>query len=75
MQSDPRQHVFTHDGVDLHWFEWGERKGQTVLLVHATGFHARCWDAVVRRLPGRHVFALDMPSHGASARKPRHICW
>jgi lipase len=71
MQSDPRHHVFTHDGVSLHWFEWGERKGQTVLLVHATGFHARCWDQVVAALPaGQHVVAIDMRGHGRSDKIP-----
>lgn len=46
-------------------WEWAG-EGTPVLLVHATGFHARCWDAVVRCLPDRHVYAIDMPCHGAS---------
>lgn len=51
--------------MQLAAWEWpGE--GTPILLVHATGFHGRCWDAVVRRLPGRRVFAIDMPCHGAS---------
>jgi pimeloyl-ACP methyl ester carboxylesterase len=50
-------------------WEWpGE--GAPLLLVHATGFHGRCWDAVARRLPGRRILALDQASHGASAPKP-----
>ena len=57
-------------GVDLAYFEWGESSQRpTVLLVHATGFHARCWDGVVRALgAGWHVVALDMRGHGRSTK-------
>ena len=51
--------------LTLAVWEWAG-EGAPVMLVHATGFHARCWDAVVRRLSGLHVFAIDMPCHGAS---------
>ena len=55
----------TVNGLRLHTAFWpGE--GDPILLLHATGFHARCWDAVVRRLPGRPVFAVDLPCHGGS---------
>ena len=44
---------------------------RTAVLVHATGFHARTWDAVVRLLPEDwRVFALDMRGHGASQAPP-----
>lgn len=59
--------------VELAYFEWqGDGDGPTVLLVHATGFHARCWDGVIRALGdgcGR-VVALDMRGHGRSEKKP-----
>ena len=40
----PVEHRGTFNGTDLCWFEWGEPKaGETsLLLAHATGFHARC---------------------------------
>jgi pimeloyl-ACP methyl ester carboxylesterase len=62
------QHVVHVNGVDLCWFEWGAEynEGETVLLVHATGFHARCWDKTVDSLEGKHVIALDMRGHGRS---------
>jgi pimeloyl-ACP methyl ester carboxylesterase len=60
---------YTHvNGVNLCWFEW-EKKAQgngTILFVHATGFHARCWDKVIDRLPGRHIISIDMRGHGRS---------
>jgi pimeloyl-ACP methyl ester carboxylesterase len=54
--------------VSLCWFEWGKAfAGQgTTLLVHATGFHARCWDQTIRHLPDRHVIAVEMRGHGRS---------
>lgn len=51
--------------VELAVVEWpGE--GDPVLLLHATGFHSRCWQEVVKRLPGQHVYAVDLRFHGAS---------
>jgi pimeloyl-ACP methyl ester carboxylesterase len=54
--------------VELCCFEWGaaRRDEGTVLLAHATGFHARCWDTVVAKLGSRHVIAVDQRGHGRS---------
>lgn len=41
-----------------------------VLFAHATGFHARVWDQIIRRIPGRQCFAIDMRGHG---RSPKHF--
>lgn len=39
----------------------------TCVFIHATGFHARCWDAVVRRLPlAVRCLAVDVRGHGLS---------
>ena len=52
--------------VELSVVEWlGE--GDPVLLLHATGFHGRCWHEVVKCLPGRHVYAVDLRFHGKSS--------
>jgi len=53
-------------------FEWGAAfRGErpTVLLTHATGFHARSWDEVVRRLGDRHVITVDQRGHGRSDKR------
>ena len=61
----PSDLYFTVRGLRLHVAFWpGE--GDPVLLLHATGFHARCWDEIIRRLPGRPVYAVDLPCHGLS---------
>lgn len=58
------------NGVSLTYFEWGRGAGgDPLLLVHATGFHARCWDQVVaalRRGGRRRVIAIDQRGHGRS---------
>ncbi len=58
-------------GIELAYFEWGPRSGPTVLMLHATGFHARCWDGVIRELGAdAHVIAVDQRGHGRSAKAP-----
>ena len=69
MTLDPREHSITlANGLRMAWFEWpaaaAQAQAPTILLVHATGFHARCWDAVVEGLEGRHVIAVDLRGHG-----------
>lgn len=57
-------------GIDMAYAEWGAGESATVLLVHATGFHGRCWDAVVRELgDGVHVVAPDMRGHGRTTKR------
>jgi len=51
--------------VELSVFEWSGA-GDPALLLHATGFHSRCWNQVIERLPGRHIYAVDLRFHGGS---------
>jgi pimeloyl-ACP methyl ester carboxylesterase len=51
--------------VELSVVEW-QGDGDPVLLLHATGFHSRCWNEVVKRLPGQHIYAVDLRFHGGS---------
>ena len=68
MSLMPKQQTIHFPDVDLCVFEWGQPGGQQVLLAHATGFHARCWDQIVAKLPADwHIFALDMRGHGRSS--------
>ncbi len=59
----------TVNGTRLAWHEWRRAlrgRGPTVLMVHATGFHARVWDQVVAGLPDCHLISLDLRGHGRS---------
>ena len=68
--SQPVEHYSELNGARLCWFEWGVANDlPTIVLIHATGFHARCWDQVVAKLPGRHVIALDQRGHGRSSKE------
>ncbi|HEU4325424.1 MAG TPA: alpha/beta hydrolase [Roseiflexaceae bacterium] len=49
--------------------------GQPLLFVHANGFHARCWDQVIARLPGRRCFAPDLRGHGRSDKPAPPYDW
>lgn len=62
------------NGVELCVFEW-PGDGPPIVLVHATGFHARCWDQVVAHLPRRHVYAVDMRGHGRSSKPEPPYPW
>jgi lipase len=71
MSIAPAEHRLALAAGELHWFEWGSPQPDraSLLLVHATGFHARCWDGLVRALPaGLHVIAPDLRGHGRSYR-------
>jgi lipase len=60
--------VPTTDG-QLSAFEWpGDEP--TIFFAHAGGFHARCWDEVIRLLPSFRCIALDVLGHGSSAAPP-----
>lgn len=67
----PVEHRFAGPAGEICWFEWGSaRPGvPSLLLLHATGFHARLWDALVACLPpDQHVIAPDTRGHGRSFR-------
>lgn len=69
MSDTPKEHRIRVNGVELAYFEWGSASTSgepTLLFAHATGFHARCWDEVIRRLGPRHVIAMEHRGHGRS---------
>lgn len=61
--------VASSDGVDVAVHEFGGPTGAPPLLLsHATGFHAHCYEPVAERLAERfRVFALDHRGHGQTA--------
>ena len=69
MTKEPRERRDTVRGIEIASFEWGPADGRTVVLTHATGFHARCWDATVAALgDGFRVIAVDQRGHGRSGK-------
>ena len=52
--GNPIRHRLDVGGLQLQAWEW-PGSGDPILLVHATSFHGRCWDAVVEAMPGRRM--------------------
>lgn len=70
------EHRFRASAGEIAWYEWGDPAGRPVLLLHATGFHARCWDAVVELLPrDLRIIAPDFRGHGRSYRPETLADW
>ena len=63
--SEPKEYRLDIGDVELAVVEW-PGAGDPVLLLHATGFHSRCWNQVVAQLPGQHIYAVDLRFHGRS---------
>lgn len=75
MSTTPRDLHVNVNGVRLHAVDWGGA-GPDVVIHHATGFHARVYDAIARRLSRRfRVVALDARGHGDSEKPADGYCW
>ncbi len=72
--AEPVLRILSIQGIDLAVWEW-PGQDPPLLFAHATGFHARCWDAVIRRLPGRRAIAVDLRGHGRSAKPDPPYPW
>lgn len=74
---EPVESIFSSETGNLCYFEWGQAgAGLSILLLHATGFHARCWDQVVFAFPeNTHVIAVDQLGHGRSAKPDKLDDW
>jgi pimeloyl-ACP methyl ester carboxylesterase len=46
-----------------------------LVFAHATSFHGRCWDQVIRRFPDRHCLAPEARGHGRSAKPDPPYHW
>lgn len=68
--SQPIHHLIDINNLQISAYEWNpecRRQQPTLVLVHATGFHARCWDQVIKQLPDWHIIAVDQRAHGLSS--------
>lgn len=76
MQAEPTEKAFQATSAKVAYFEWGDAEAPTIFLIHATGFHARCWDQVVRALPeGYRIIAVDQRGHGRSEKLGPVTSW
>ena len=77
VRPEPVRSICRVNGIDLSYVEWSASAAHpVVLMLHATGFHARCWDATVGALPeGLRVIAVDQRGHGQSTGKSPIDSW
>ena len=74
MDRTPELHFIGERGKELAVWEWpGE--DPPFLFSHATGFHGRCWDQIVRMFPHRHCLAPDARGHGRSSQPELPYHW
>jgi pimeloyl-ACP methyl ester carboxylesterase len=74
MNTDPIRHTFKSNQLNITAYEW-PGDSPPILLLHATGFHARCWDQVIKHLQGKHIYAIDMMGHGSSDKPHLPLDW
>ncbi len=67
--EQPRTFAVDGDGARLFVHEWAG-DGPPLVFAHATSFHGRCWDEVIRQLPGRRAVAFDLRGHGRAEVPP-----
>jgi len=72
--ESPLLHFVPAGELKLAVWEWPGH-GPALLFAHATGFHGRCWDHIVRCFPGRRAIALEFRGHGRSTIPPPPIPW
>ncbi|MBV9503550.1 MAG: alpha/beta hydrolase [Acidobacteriia bacterium] len=62
------------NGVNLAVWDWAG-EDPPLVFTHGSGFHGRCWDEVIRHLPGRRCLAVDARGHGQSAKPEPPYPW
>ena len=67
----PQRRHFVHDGLKMHYWEWGDPKEETYVFVHGVRDQGRSWDHFIdelisRGVPIKHAVALDLRGHGDS---------
>jgi len=62
------------NGVEIALWEW-PGQGSPVFFCHATGFHARVWDQVIKHFPERRCYAFDARGHGCSSKPAPPYPW
>jgi pimeloyl-ACP methyl ester carboxylesterase len=73
-EENPELRIVNVDGLALAYWEW-PGADPPLVFTHATGFHGRLWDYVIRRLPERHCLAAETRGHGRSARPAPPYRW
>lgn len=63
-----------NENQTLAVWEWAGVE-PALLFAHATSFHGRCWDAVIREFPGQRCIAIEARGHGRSSKPAPPYHW
>lgn len=68
---NPSEHTFDARGLKIHYVEWGDRKGELLILIHGFLDHVRSWDPLVAAIKNlslkpMRIVAMDCRGHGDS---------
>jgi pimeloyl-ACP methyl ester carboxylesterase len=74
LARQPELKILRSGGIELAVWEW-EGEDPPFLFAHATGFHGRCWDHIIRKFPERHCLAIDARGHGRSGKPEPPYLW
>jgi pimeloyl-ACP methyl ester carboxylesterase len=70
-RSDPVTRFYPANGIDLAVHEWAsDGAGAPLVFAHATGFHGRVFDTIIRAFPDHPTYAIDLRGHGQSHAAP-----
>jgi lipase len=70
-RSDPVTRFYPANGIDLAVHEWASNEaGAPLVFAHATGFHGRVFDTIIRAFPDHPTYAIDLRGHGQSRAGP-----
>ena len=65
--NSPRSSFVTANGIQHHVLQWGDPKGQPLLMLHGIGLCAQVWNWTARRLAKDYcVLSIDLRGHGDS---------
>ncbi|MEM7701677.1 MAG: alpha/beta hydrolase [Pseudomonadota bacterium] len=70
---EPIARSISVEGIKIAYWEWRADTDNTeapLFFAHATGFHARVFDAVIEHFPGRRILSVDLHGHGRSEGGP-----
>lgn len=70
-QVQPKSHIITANGINLHYLDWGTDGKPPLVLLHGLRGHAHVWADVAEALCGDyHVYALDQRGRGDTDHAP-----
>ncbi len=73
VRQAPKAQSANINGIELSYFDWEAASGAdepVLLFAHATGFHARLYDAIIEHFPQHRVISVDQRGHGRSTGDP-----